>query len=250
MAFEIALWTNGSMRILVLCEEAHRYVPSDPDLGFFPTRQAVARIAKEGRKYGVSLGVITQRPGELDPTILSQCSTVFAMRLANDRDQEIIRSAISNSSSSTTSFLSSIGNGEAIAFGDAVPVPMRMCFDRLPPEALPRTSSGTGTSFTGAQTPDGLPDIEFIVKHMRHTELPVSTSGMSPLMKASLKPRLNDLQDFDDDPDAIRPDTDLKERETQPAAPVRERSDRPLGSVHDRNVRNLSFGTPRHGQDR
>jgi len=143
MAFEIALWTNGSMRILVLCEEAHRYVPSDPDLGFFPTRQAVARIAKEGRKYGVSLGVITQRPGELDPTILSQCSTVFAMRLANDRDQEIIRSAISNSSSSTTSFLSSIGNGEAIAFGDAVPVPMRMCFDRRPkPYPAPRAAPG------------------------------------------------------------------------------------------------------------
>ena len=80
--------------MLVVCEEAHRYVPSDPSLGFVPTRQAIARIAKEGRKYGVSLGIITQRPGELDQTILSQCSTLFAMRLSNDRDQEIIRSAI------------------------------------------------------------------------------------------------------------------------------------------------------------
>jgi DNA helicase HerA-like ATPase len=131
MAFEIALWSAGGVRILVVCEEAHRYVPADPKLGFFPTRQAISRIAKEGRKYGVSLGVITQRPGELDPTILSQCSTVFAMRLSNDRDQDIIRSAIPDSSASTMSFLSSIGNGEAIAFGEAVAVPMRMVFERV-----------------------------------------------------------------------------------------------------------------------
>ncbi len=138
MAFEIGLWSDGAAHILLVCEEAHRYVPADPTLGFVPTRQAIARIAKEGRKYGVSLGIITQRPGELDQTILSQCSTVFAMRLANDRDQEIIRSAIPNSSSSTMSFISSIGNGEAIAFGEAVAVPMRMKFERVAPQRLPK----------------------------------------------------------------------------------------------------------------
>jgi len=143
MAFEIGLWSNGGVHMLVVCEEAHRYVPADLRLGFLPTRQAIARIAKEGRKYGVSLGIITQRPGELDPTILSQCSTVFAMRLANDHDQEIIRSAIPNSSSSTTSFISSIGNGEAIAFGEAVAVPMRMRFTRVEPNRLPK-ANGTG----------------------------------------------------------------------------------------------------------
>ena len=111
---------NGAVHMLVVCEEAHRYVPSDPNLGFFPTRQAIARIAKEGRKYGCSLGIITQRPGELDQTILSQCSTIFSMRLSNDLDQEIIRTAIPGSSISTTSFISSIANGEAIAFGEAV----------------------------------------------------------------------------------------------------------------------------------
>ena len=56
MAFEIALWSNGGVHMLVVCEEAHRYVPADVSLGFVPTRQAIARIAKEGRKYGVSLG--------------------------------------------------------------------------------------------------------------------------------------------------------------------------------------------------
>lgn len=165
MAFEISLWSSGAIRLLVVCEEAHRYVPADPLLGFFPTRQAISRIAKEGRKYGVSLGVITQRPGELDPTILSQCSTVFAMRLANDHDQEIIRSAIPDSSSSTISFLSSIGNGEAIAFGEAVAVPMRMVFERVRAEVLPRANSGLAPTVSGDAS--GV-DLKAIVQRMRH----------------------------------------------------------------------------------
>lgn len=164
MAFEIGLWSNGGIHMLVVCEEAHRYVPADPTLGFIPTRQAIARIAKEGRKYGVSLGIITQRPGELDATILSQCSTVFAMRLANDHDQEIIRSAIPNSSISTTSFISSIGNGEAIAFGEAVAVPMRMRFSRVEENALPK-ANGVTVKVTD-ETPETI-DIRTIVARMR-----------------------------------------------------------------------------------
>lgn len=167
MAFEIALWSAGGVRILVVCEEAHRYVPADPKLGFFPTRQAISRIAKEGRKYGVSLGVITQRPGELDPTILSQCSTVFAMRLSNDRDQDIIRSAIPDSSASTMSFLSSIGNGEAIAFGEAVAVPMRMVFERVSEAVLPRANSGLQPVHRG--DPNTV-DLGKIVMRMRHID--------------------------------------------------------------------------------
>lgn len=164
MAFELALWSNGAIHMLVVCEEAHRYVPADRDLGFFPTRQAISRIAKEGRKYGVSLGVITQRPGELDQTILSQCSTLFAMRLSNDRDQEIIKSAIPNSSISTTSFLSSIGNGEAIAFGEAITVPMRMKFARVDEKYLPKAN---GIADKGSEnTPDTI-DLRTVVARMR-----------------------------------------------------------------------------------
>jgi DNA helicase HerA-like ATPase len=137
LAFDLAMASRGSYEILLLCEEAHRYVPQDQALGFAPTRQAIARIAKEGRKYGAYLGVVTQRPGELDPTILSQCSTVFAMRLGNDRDQEIIRAAIADASASTIAFLSSIGNREAIAFGEAVATTMRMRFLEQRPEELP-----------------------------------------------------------------------------------------------------------------
>lgn len=140
LAFDLALWSEGKLRLLVLCEEAHRYMPADSRLGFAPTRHALSRIAKEGRKYGCYLGVVTQRPGELDPTVLSQCSTVFAMRLANEQDQAIIRSAVSDSSTSTLSFLSSMGQREAIAFGEGVATTMRLKFERLPSHLIPGTS--------------------------------------------------------------------------------------------------------------
>jgi len=175
MAFELALWSNGAIHMLVVCEEAHRYVPADRDLGFYPTRQAIARIAKEGRKYGVSLGVITQRPGELDQTILSQCSTLFAMRLANDRDQDIIRSAIPNSSISTTSFLSSIGNGEAIAFGEAISVPMRMRFTRVDNNHLPKANGISAAQHGDDETPDTV-DLRSVVSRMRSVSGPDITN--------------------------------------------------------------------------
>jgi DNA helicase HerA-like ATPase len=141
MAFDLGVWGNGRVPVLVVCEEAHRYVPADMRLGFGPTRRAISRIAKEGRKYGVYLGIVTQRPAELDPTILSQCSTVFAMRMANEADHAIIRSAVSDAASSTLESLPSMGNREAIAFGEAVPMPMRVRFSSLSPDHLPRSRS-------------------------------------------------------------------------------------------------------------
>ncbi len=164
IAFDLAMASHGGYEILVLCEEAHRYVPSDPALGFAPTRQAIARIAKEGRKYGCYLGVVTQRPGELDSTILSQCSTIFAMRLANERDQQIIRSAIADASASTLAFLSSIGNREAIAFGEGVATTMRMRFAQLQPHELPEMAGG----HVGAQGRSE-PLLEEMIRRMRGT---------------------------------------------------------------------------------
>jgi uncharacterized protein len=165
IAFDLAMWSQGAYEILVLCEEAHRYVPSDKSLGFAPTRTSISRIAKEGRKYGAYLGVVTQRPGELDPTILSQCSTVFAMRLANERDQEIIKSALSDSSSSTIGFISSIGNREAIAFGEAIATPMRMKFEFQNQDHLPKTASGVAETERAKEKQNT--DIRFVVNRMR-----------------------------------------------------------------------------------
>ncbi|MGB7285315.1 MAG: DUF87 domain-containing protein [Salaquimonas sp.] len=137
MAFDLAISSGGAIQTLVVCEEAHRYIPADPKAGFWPTRMAIGRIAKEGRKYGVFLGIITQRPGELDPTILSQCNSFFAMRLSNKKDQEIIAGAFNSGAQSTIAFLPSIANRECIAFGEAVYSPMRMTFETVQAKDLP-----------------------------------------------------------------------------------------------------------------
>ena len=142
MGFEFGVWSEGAAPLLVCCEEAHRYAPADRKLGFGPTRKALSRIAKEGRKYSVFLGAITQRPTDLDPTILSQCSTVFAMRMANDRDQEIVRSAVPDAAASLIAFLPSLGTREAIAFGEGVPLPTRFSFKDVAQDRLPRSQSG------------------------------------------------------------------------------------------------------------
>jgi DNA helicase HerA-like ATPase len=144
LAFEIAFWCFGAYEINVLCEEAHRYISADTRQTFGPARLAIGRIAKEGRKYGASLGVVTQRPSELDPTVLSQCSTLFAMRLANELDKGIIRAAAGVSASSTIAFLSSIADREAIAFGEAIATPMRMKFADISARAEDRRAHTSG----------------------------------------------------------------------------------------------------------
>jgi len=154
MAFDFGLWSDGVAPLLFVCEEAHRYASADRNVGFGPTRRAISRIAKEGRKYGVYLGLISQRPAEIDPTILSQCSTLFVMRLSNDRDQELIRSAVSDAAANLLSFIPSLGVREAFTFGAGVALPTCMRFQELSPaqrpnsEALGNTRSDAGTSIS------------------------------------------------------------------------------------------------------
>jgi hypothetical protein len=144
LAFDFALWSDGAAPLLVVCEEAHRYVAADRNSGFGPTRRSISRIAKEGRKYGVFLGVVTQRPAELDPTILSQCSTLFALRMTNDRDQAILRSAVSDAAANLLAFLPSLATGECLAFGEGVALPMRLRFRQLDPHQIPRSEMARG----------------------------------------------------------------------------------------------------------
>jgi len=144
MAFDLGLWSDGHDPLLVVCEEAHRYMAADYSVGFAPTRRAISRIAKEGRKYAVSLGLVTQRLAELDPTILSQCSTLFAMRMTNDRDQALLRSAVADTAANLLAFLPSLGTGEAFAFGEGVALPTRLKFRQLPARMLPRSDMMSG----------------------------------------------------------------------------------------------------------
>lgn len=160
MAFDFGLWSDGVSPMLFVCEEAHRYASADRNIGFGPTRKAVSRIAKEGRKYGVYLGLITQRPAELDATIISQCNTLFTMRLANERDQALLRAAVSDAAANLLSFVPSLGTREVLAFGEGVALPTRLRFKEVPPHQLPRgeatissvpsVTSGHDMHFVGA----------------------------------------------------------------------------------------------------
>jgi hypothetical protein len=141
MTFDFALWSEGQVPVTLVCEEAHRYVPANSTLGFEPCKRAIAKIAKEGRKYGASLCIVTQRPAEIDPTILSQCNTVFALRMSNDRDQAIVASAVADTGAGLLEFLPSLGQREAIAFGDGMALPVRIKFDELPKRNLPKSST-------------------------------------------------------------------------------------------------------------
>ncbi|MCB1413927.1 MAG: ATP-binding protein [Xanthobacteraceae bacterium] len=154
MAFDFGLWSDGASPLLFVCEEAHRYASADRAIGFGPTRKAVSRIAKEGRKYGVFLGLVTQRPAELDATIISQCSTLFTMRLANDRDQALLRSAVSDAAANLLSFVPSLGTREVLAFGEGVALPTRLRFKDVPAHQLPRSEAMISSSSTAGSPPD------------------------------------------------------------------------------------------------
>ncbi|MBN9586162.1 MAG: ATPase [Afipia sp. 62-7] len=146
MAFDFGLWSDGASPMLFVCEEAHRYASADRGVGFGPTRKAVSRIAKEGRKYGVYLALVTQRPAELDATIISQCNTLFAMRLANERDQMLLRSAVSDAAANLLSFVPSLGTREVLAFGEGVALPTRLRFKEVPVHQLPRSEATIATT--------------------------------------------------------------------------------------------------------
>jgi hypothetical protein len=143
LAFDFAVHAGQRWPLLLVCEEAHRYAPQDAALGFEPAKRALSRIAKEGRKYGISLGLVSQRPSELASTILSQCNTVFAFRMSNERDQEIIQATLSEATTAMFSVLPFLGSSEAIAVGEGVSIPMRLSFDRLAENERPRSKSAS-----------------------------------------------------------------------------------------------------------
>lgn len=115
---------------LVVMEEAHRYLGKDGDN---PARDMVQRIVKEGRKFGVGAMIVSQRPSEIDETILSQCGTLFALRLSNSADQAKVKAALPDSLTGLIDTLPVLRTGEAIIMGEAAHLPIR-CRINLPPE--------------------------------------------------------------------------------------------------------------------
>jgi DNA helicase HerA-like ATPase len=153
LMFDFAVWSDRLRMppVLLVCEEAHRYVPADERIGFAATARAITRIAREGRKYGVSLALISQRPSELSAQALSQCGTIFAMRLANELDHGFMEKVMPDAAHGSLATLSSLGTQEAIVCGEGVPLPMRIRFDDLPRGRRPRSE---GADFAKAWQSD------------------------------------------------------------------------------------------------
>ena len=131
--------------VLLVIEEAHRYLGQDGAVG---TREATSRIAREGRKYGVGLMLVSQRPSELPDTALSQCGTLIALRLTNSTDQGRIRSALPDAIEGLAAVLPSLRTGEAIVSGEAVTLPARVLVNRPKSHAPVRGSQHEGVATT------------------------------------------------------------------------------------------------------
>jgi uncharacterized protein len=142
MVFDYAIWsrTEPQRPLLLVCEEAHRYVPKGEAGNGQAVRRILERIAKEGRKYGVSLGLITQRPSDLAEGVLSQCGTIISMRLNNDRDQACVRAAMPEGARGFLDAIPALRNRECIVCGEGVAIPIRVRFDDLEPEKRPASS--------------------------------------------------------------------------------------------------------------
>ena len=126
--------------ILLVCEEAHRYVPNRGDAQYEAAQEAIQRIAKEGRKYGIGLFLVSQRPSEIDQTVLSQCNSWIVLRLTNEEDRSKVASILPDSLSGLTKMLSGLRNREAIFAGLASDIPARIRIRDLDEKQVPASN--------------------------------------------------------------------------------------------------------------
>jgi len=120
--------------VMLVCEEAHNYVPRNNDVAYRASRKSLERIAKEGRKYGLSLMVVSQRPSEVSETIFAQCNNFMSLRLTNDADQSYVRRLFPDNSNAITAILPNLAPGECVVVGDAVLLPAVIKMDLPDPE--------------------------------------------------------------------------------------------------------------------
>jgi len=120
--------------LLLLYEEAHKYVPKSDLVKFRASKTAIERIAKEGRKYGVTLGIVSQRPSEISETIFSQCNSFVVMRLTNPDDQNYVKKLLPDTMGNMTDTLPSLKAGDALLAGESIIIPSLVHIDRCSPE--------------------------------------------------------------------------------------------------------------------
>ena len=114
---------TSDVPFLIVCEEAHNYVPRSDSSEYKASKKSIERIAKEGRKYGLSLMVVSQRPSEVSDTIFSQCNNFISLRLTNMVDQSYIKNILPNNTSTVADILPALCPGECLVVGDATSVP-------------------------------------------------------------------------------------------------------------------------------
>lgn len=141
--FQYKLWETREERerdpVLLVCEEAHRYVPDQGKAEYESAQTSIRRIAKEGRKYGLALMLVSQRPSDVERTVLSQCNTWLILRLTNGADQEHVSRFLPDSIQGLVKILPSLSRREAIFIGEAAAVPARILLKKLEPHQLPQS---------------------------------------------------------------------------------------------------------------
>jgi DNA helicase HerA-like ATPase len=180
MLFNVKVWQSPEERernpIALVCEEAHRYVPNKGEAQYEAAQEAIRRIAKEGRKYGIGLVLVSQRPSEVEPTVLSQCNSWVVLRLTNDKDREHVRSILPDSLAGLTKVLSGLRRREAIFVGQAAMLPSRVMINELEPHELPRSHDISFDSGWQAE-PLNSAEVNEIATRWRKQERPVRPGG-------------------------------------------------------------------------
>ena len=139
--FSVKLWQTREEResnpVLLVCEEAHRYVPNRGEAQYEAAQDAIRRLAKEGRKYGIGLMLVSQRPSEVEATVLSQCNSWIVMRITNDSDRSHVQGILPDSLAGLTKVLSGLRRREAIFVGQAAVLPSRILIRDLVKDGKP-----------------------------------------------------------------------------------------------------------------
>jgi hypothetical protein len=142
--FNLKVWQTAEERasdpVVLVCEEAHRYVPNRGEAQYEAAQEAIRRIAKEGRKYGVGLLLVSQRPSEVEATVLSQCNSWIVLRVTNDADREHVKAILPDSMAGLTKMLSGLRRQEAIFVGQAAMLPSRIMIRDLAAHQLPKSN--------------------------------------------------------------------------------------------------------------
>ena len=141
--FSVKVWQTPDEResspLLIVCEEAHRYVPDRGEAVYAAAQEAIRRVAKEGRKYGLGLMLVSQRPSEVEATVLSQCNSWIVMRVTNEQDREHVKNVLPDSMTGLARMLSGLRRREAVFVGEAAMLPSRIMVRELAEDRLPRS---------------------------------------------------------------------------------------------------------------